>query len=63
MNLLKKRGRPRVGSGKNERLHIRMPEGYNNKIEYLMKVRARTKTEVVLDAIDAQYKLELFRHD
>jgi len=40
-----------------------MPEGYNNKIQYLMQVRARTKTEVVLDAIDAQYKLELFRHN
>lgn len=63
MNLLKKRGRPRVGSGKTERLHIRMPEDYNNKIQYLMQVRARTKTEVVLDAIDAQYKLELFRHN
>ena len=38
MNLLKKRGRPRVGSGKNERLHIRMPEGYNNKIKTLKRV-------------------------
>ncbi len=63
MNLLKKRGRPRTGSGKTERLHVRMPEGYNNKIQYLMQVRARTKTEVVLDAIDAQYKFELFRQN
>ena len=63
MNLLKTRGRPRIGTGKNERLCIRMPDGYSEKIKYLMQVRDRTKTQIVLDAIDAQYKFELFRHN
>lgn len=63
MDILKRRGRPRIGTGKNERLCIRMPDGYSEKIKYLMQVRDRTKTQIVLDAIDAQYKLELFRHN
>ena len=63
MDILKRRGRPRVGTGKNERLHIRMPDGYGEKIKYLMSVRGQTKTEIVLGAIDAQYKFELFRQN
>lgn len=63
MDILKRRGRPRVGTGKNERLCVRMPDGYSNKLAYLAQTRGKTKTEIVLEAIDTQYKLELFRQD
>lgn len=58
MESLKKRGRPRVGTGKTVDIHVRGTYLDGEKLRYLIEKRGQSKTKIVLDAISAQYNFE-----
>lgn len=60
---LKRRGRPRVGTGKNSRWEVRTSAKDNAMMEYLIEKRGKTKSEIILDAVRSQYNFELSKEN
>lgn len=59
----KKRGRPRVGAGKDGQWHVRTTPKDNSMMDYLVKKTGKTRTEIILNAVKAQYNFELSKED
>ena len=59
----KRRGRPYVGTGKDSQWHIRTTPKDNSMMDYLVEKRGMSKTEIILDAVRAQYNFELAKGD
>ena len=59
----KRRGRPHVGTGKDSQWHIRTTPKDNSMMDYLVEKRSMSKTEIILDAVRAQYNFELAKGD
>ena len=57
--ILKRRGRPRVGTGKDGRWEVRTSPKDDAMMEYLIEKRGKTKTEIILEAVRSQYNFEL----
>lgn len=55
----KKRGRPRVGTGKDGQWHVRTTPKDNSMMDYLVEKTGKTRTEIILNAVRAQYNFEL----
>lgn len=63
MDILKRRGRPRVGTGKDGRWEVRTSPKDESMITYLMEKTGKTKSDIILDAVRTRYNLELFKDD
>ena len=59
----KRRGRPHVGTGKDSQWHIRTTPKDNSMMDYLVEKRGMSKTEIILDAVRAQYNFDLAKGD
>ena len=59
----KRRGRPRVGTGKDGQWHIRITPKDDSMMNYLVEKRGMSKTEIILDAVRAQYNFEMSKDD
>lgn len=59
----KRRGRPRVGTGKDGQWHVRTTPKDDSMMNYLVEKRDMSKTEIILDAVRAQYNFELAKDD
>lgn len=59
----KRRGRPRVGTGKDGQWHVRTTPKDDSMMNYLVEKRGMSKTEIILDAVHAQYNFELAKDD
>lgn len=55
----KRRGRPRVGTGKDGRVCVRTSPRERAMLDYLVEKRGMSKTEIILDAVRAQYNFEI----
>lgn len=61
--IFKRRGRPRVGTGKDSQWHVRITPKDNSMLDYLVEKRGMSKTKIILDAVRAQYNFELAKDD
>ena len=59
----KRRGRPRVGTGKDGQWHVRTTPKDDSMMNYLVEKRGMSKTEIILAAVRAQYNFELAKDD
>lgn len=59
----KRRGRPRVGTGKDGRWEVRTSQRDNSMMNYLIEKTGKSRTEIILDAVRAQYNFELSKED
>ena len=59
----KRRGRPHVSTGKDSQWHIRTTPKDNSMMDYLVEKRGMSKTEIIMDAVRAQYNFELAKGD
>ena len=55
------RGRPKLGSCKENRSTIRMSDTDTTKLEYIMEKTGKTKTDIFLDALRNYYNLVIYR--
>lgn len=60
---IKKRGRPRISTGKDGRTHVRTTEENRMMLDYLAKKTGKSKTDIIFDAVRAQYNYERFLED
>lgn len=60
-DVMKRRGRPRVGAGKDGRLEVRVSDTDAAKLAYISEKTGKTKTDIVIEGIRARYNLELFK--
>lgn len=63
MEILKKRGRPRLSTCKDGYIGIRVSDREKGMIDYLIQKTGKTKTDVIVDAVRAQYNFELFKEN
>lgn len=61
--ILKRRGRPRVGTGKDGQVCIRTSPRDRAMLDYLVEKTGKSKTKIIIDAIRAQYNFELSKSD
>ncbi len=61
MDILKKRGRPRLSTCKDGCLIFRVSDKDRGMINYLVQKTGKTKTELILNGLRMQYNLELFK--
>lgn len=61
MDILKRRGRPRLSTCKDGYVTIRVSDKDKGIIDYLTQKTGKTKTELVLNGLRMQYNLELFK--
>lgn len=61
--ILKRRGRPRVGTGKDGRWEVRTSPKDDSMMDYLIEKTGKSRTDIILDAVRAQYNFELSKED
>ena len=61
--LFKRRGRPRVGTGKDGRVCVRTSPRERAMLDYLVEKTGKSKTNIIIDAIPAQYNFEMSKDD
>ena len=59
----KRRGRPRVGTGKDRQICVRTSPRERAMLDYLVEKTGKSKTNIIIDAIRAQYNFELSKGD
>lgn len=59
----KKRGRPRVGTGKDGRVCVRTSPRDRAMLDYLVEKTGKSKSDIILNAVRAQYNFELSKED
>lgn len=59
----KRRGRPRVGTGKDGQVCVRTSPRERAMLDYLVEKTGKSKTNIIIDAIRAQYNFELSKDD
>lgn len=59
----KRRGRPRVSTGKDGRVCVRTSPRERAMIDYLVEKTGKSKTNIIIDAIRAQYNFEMSKDD
>ena len=59
----KRRGRPRVGTGKDGQVCVRTSPRERAMLDYLVEKTGKSKTNMIIDAIRAQYNFEMSKDD
>ena len=59
----KRRGRPRVGTGKDGRVCVRTSPRDRAMLDYLVEKTGKSKPNIIIDAIRAQYNFEMSKDD
>ena len=59
----KRRGRPRVGMGKDGQVCVRTSPRERAMLDYLVEKTGKSKTNIIIDAIRAQYNFEMSKDD
>ncbi len=63
MIVSKRRGRPRVGTGKDGRWEVRTSPKDNLMMQYLIEKTGKSRTEIIINAVKAQYNFERSKED
>lgn len=63
MSMHTKRGRPRVGSGKQRRITLRVSDDFFKELEELSKLDGMTKTDYIIKSVKTQSALTKIRNE
>lgn len=63
MSMHAKRGRPRVGSGKQRRITLRVSDDFFKELEELSKLDGMTKTDYIIKSVKTQSALTKIRNE
>ena len=63
MSMHTKRGRPRVGSGKQRRITLRVSDDFFKELEELSKLDGVTKTDYIIKSVKTQSALTKIRNE
>lgn len=63
MSMHTKRGRPRVGSGKQKRITLRVSDDFFKELEELSKLDGMTKTDYIIKSVKTQSALTKIRNE
>ena len=63
MGMHTKRGRPRVGSGKQRRITLRVSDDFFKELEELSKLDGMTKTDYIIKSVKTQSALTKIRNE
>lgn len=63
MSMHTKRGRPRIGSGKQRRITLRVSDDFFKELEELSKLDGMTKTDYIIKSVKTQSALTKIRNE